>query len=493
MSGMIKKSSTHYLDQDGFVSIIVTMIIMFILTLIVLGFAQLSRREARQALDRQLSQQAYYAAESGINDAYRAINAGYDQEKTTCGPLAGGTTATDPLKNNIVGNGVEYSCLLISQKLPTYEFSDIATDKSTVLPIKLDSGGAVPVPVNDIIVSWQKVGGASNSYPASLSGFPPAWKSPTGTPYDVGILRLDLIPVDGALDRDALITSTKTIFLYPTNNAGVGSAPVRTESGSIETGNCNGTNTPKTCRISIGGILGGSLTHTKYFMRLKSIYLDNEVSICPTSDGATCDSTKNLIGGQIEIDSTGKAQDVLKRINTRIANPSSSKSTTYPENAFQSMESFCKLFDVFPGGGTDNCAASGGGGSPLTGLADFGAGCGAAICNWSSNPPFMYTDANDSRRWTVDIENHTSNPGLTNVSCVWTFSDGSPNRTDKCQLYDSFQKSFAVKQTCESYTVTLVVKFSNNTTSLPQVKTYRLPDNNPLPVGYQFSSPCPNN
>jgi Tfp pilus assembly protein PilX len=56
-------------DQEGMVSIIVTMIIMVLLGLIVLGFAQLSRREQRQSLDRQLAVQAQYAAESGINQA----------------------------------------------------------------------------------------------------------------------------------------------------------------------------------------------------------------------------------------------------------------------------------------------------------------------------------------------------------------------------------------------------------------------------------------
>jgi hypothetical protein len=55
--------------EGGFVSIIVCMIIMTILSLITIGFAQIMAREQRQALDRQLSSQAFYAAESGVNDA----------------------------------------------------------------------------------------------------------------------------------------------------------------------------------------------------------------------------------------------------------------------------------------------------------------------------------------------------------------------------------------------------------------------------------------
>ena len=46
---------------------------MIVMSLIVLGFAQISRRNQRESLDRQLSTQAFYAAESGVNDARELI------------------------------------------------------------------------------------------------------------------------------------------------------------------------------------------------------------------------------------------------------------------------------------------------------------------------------------------------------------------------------------------------------------------------------------
>ena len=51
------------------VAILVTMNLMIVISLIVLGFAQISRRNQRQSLDRQLSTQAFYAAETAVNDA----------------------------------------------------------------------------------------------------------------------------------------------------------------------------------------------------------------------------------------------------------------------------------------------------------------------------------------------------------------------------------------------------------------------------------------
>ena len=56
-------------SESGIVSLMMTLVIMLVISLIVIGIAQLSRREQRQALDNQLSTQAFYAAESGVNDA----------------------------------------------------------------------------------------------------------------------------------------------------------------------------------------------------------------------------------------------------------------------------------------------------------------------------------------------------------------------------------------------------------------------------------------
>ena len=55
-------------NQDGIVSLIVSITIMIIISLVVISFARLMRTEQEQALDRQLSSQAFYAAETAVND-----------------------------------------------------------------------------------------------------------------------------------------------------------------------------------------------------------------------------------------------------------------------------------------------------------------------------------------------------------------------------------------------------------------------------------------
>lgn len=340
----MRSNQPKYKDQQGLVSIIVTMIIMFILTLIVLGFAQLSRREARQSLDRQLAQQANYAAEAGVNDAFRAIKSGFTTDKNTCGP---DSSIPALAKNQLNASGsVQYSCLLIKQSSNTLEFGNIDTEKSSVLPMNNKSSGT---PLGTIIVSWQRnAAPATNNYPGAGGNFPSY--SGWATNNNAGILRLDLIPTNGSLKRNDLISNSGAAFLYPSGRGspGIVNTPFAAGDGSgiIASAKCNSSNGPYTCRASISG-----LNSDKYYLRLKSIYMPNKVSICMAdSTGLACDTTKEFSGGQIVIDSTGKAQDVVKRINTRILNPNVTKGNDYPENVFQALDGFCKKFDVWRGG-----------------------------------------------------------------------------------------------------------------------------------------------
>src|ERR1035438_10159281 len=110
-------------NQSGVVSIFVTLIIMIILSIVVIGFSQISRREARAALDRQLSTQAFYAAESGINDAYSIVNKAIG---TPLGPIPATSQCNSPSYINGTSNQIDpttntasYTCLLVNVQ-PTY-------------------------------------------------------------------------------------------------------------------------------------------------------------------------------------------------------------------------------------------------------------------------------------------------------------------------------------------------------------------------------------
>lgn len=334
---MNKKDIQIIKDQSGIVSIMVTLIIMMILSLIVLGFAQLMRREQRQSLDYQLSTQAFYAAEAGINDAVNAIKGGYNTKKEQCepdasGPLSAGTT------NNVLDADslVAYTCLLVDPSPPEITPRDIG-DNGWVTPLKTGDG----TDFTEITIAWGVRDGTDRTGCPGFTGlFPPNDSWPANC--HAGVLRVDLVPVEGSVDRPGLANTTMTAFFYPhptvgsniSYNSAIGFGGPDGQ-GRIVNGDCSGG--AQLCKVTITG-----LTANSYYLRLKSIYRLSDVTIT----GKTTTGTTNISGSQAIVDSTGKANDVLRRIQVRVPLHNSNNDTP---DALRSVNTLCKRFMVAPG------------------------------------------------------------------------------------------------------------------------------------------------
>lgn len=351
-------------NQQGFASIVIALVLILIVSLITIGFAQLMRREQRAALDRQLSSQAYYAAESGINDAAAAINAGFDTSKSSCAALTAAQVSaiTDPkaqtaaqtyLMNNGVGSstGSNYPCLLINPTPPNLQYSSIDTTTSKVIELEgLDSSNN-PAAVQTIEISWQDANGNSTFTP-SCSTFYPASGGATNWTY-TGLLRAELIPIN-TLTRTGLINNADTAFLCPdkiSSNSSNYSGNQGNASGVIIGGQCSTAaptpTSPRYCNARITGL--GTLNEATYFLVLRSIY--NPAAVTVTIYGGTGTVTQanmlNINGAQVLVDSTGKAQDVLRRIQARI--PVHNNYNT-PNGGADAMQSLCKQLQLTPTG-----------------------------------------------------------------------------------------------------------------------------------------------
>lgn len=331
--------------QEGLVAIIVTMVVMIILTLVVVGFARLMRREQRQSLDNQLNTQAFYAAETGINDAVKALKS--DPELTTDGECA------DPVDfPHTLDATTQYSCLIIDSAPQSLEYSDIGTDSPRVIPIKPIVGG-----MNQINFSWQaKDGSADFDCPDGPGGLgypdlPPtsAWSCPTG------MIRLDLVeipPGGGAGWRNKLNDGLRTLFLYPTvSGATPTTYSVTTETGKIVPVACNSGMALRYCQVNITSLSPGS----DYYLRIMSLYRSSAVTIQgfkPGGGGAGV--VVRLRGAQALIDSTGRATDVLRRMQVRVSldslnNSSGSGNGPVPSvNGLQAASKICKLYVYIP-------------------------------------------------------------------------------------------------------------------------------------------------
>jgi len=327
-------------DQQGLVAIIISMLLMIILSLIVLGFATNTRREQRQSLDRQLNARAYYAAESGINDAREYIKEELairpDVPLTPFTECTGAGPSSFTFKPREIEPGLSYPCLLINPTPPSIEYGSILPSGSVAFPVISATPGPV---INELTISWQHNDKSLRDYagcsaPASfpaLAGWPPSCTA--------GMLRIDLAPAGNA-DRDFLIDNTKSFILNPVNGIGITTSGMPTY-GQVIPVNCAKdltAATPKDCNFKVSGLAASG-----YYMRVRPIYR-------PISLYVTGQAGSSFKGAQAIVDSTGKASDVLKRLQVRLSiNQLDNDRSTIFGYGIQSVDSICKRYSIVPG------------------------------------------------------------------------------------------------------------------------------------------------
>ncbi len=333
-------------NEDGFAALVIAVVLVLVLSLITVGFAELMRHEERSALDKQLSSQAYYAAESGVNDATKAINNGFKGGKTDCGP---NSTVADLADNTVKftdgsnPTNASYPCLLINPAPPNLHYDPISTTLSRTAEFTAIDSNDQPAAVNSVKISWQDSGSNTARAPNCDS-----LKTTTDWTY-IGMLRVQLIPIaSGSLDRASLTNKAFTAFLCPdsdsnnTKTYGTNIGP--TNAGVVMNGNCNSSGQ---CSAVVDGFPPNQST---FFINMRSIYSATSVTVT-AYNGAT---QLRLKGAQTLIDSTGKAQDVLRRIQVRV---SSNNGFDIPDGTHADI---CKAFDLDPGATTTTAPTSSG-------------------------------------------------------------------------------------------------------------------------------------
>lgn len=361
-------------NQSGFVSIIVASILMVIMTLITIGFTQIMQREQRQALDRQLSTQAYYAAESAVNDFYTYLQASYAdpdeyafpaKEKRDCDTSAlsasfnGGVLSDDGV--------IRYTCLQYDLDPETIELNNgsIETNQSKVVPIRLSNTGSNNT-IRQITLGWEHSEAGNFGLGPSASCDAGDVSFPSARPGAVPVMRIDLLrmPRTGsgqAIDKQQAIEETLNLYLYPKHGCGVNEITYTDhnepdEKGEIIPVNCSDNPDGRDCEIRINIQTGDAATDLpnnlmsdSYVMRLRSIYANANATLSAT-DTLTGNRTE-LTGAQVQVDATGRANDVLRRIQVRLkAVERQEIEYSIPEPVFQAMEGFCKVLTVTPPG-----------------------------------------------------------------------------------------------------------------------------------------------
>lgn len=339
-------------QENGFASLVIAAILVVVLGLLTVGFAELMRHSQQQELNNHLSNQAYYAAESGVNDAVRALQNGYDGTKSTCGPTTDPSAAdySKYLADNDATQGsgsisAEWTCLLINPTPNSLQFNPVDTvTPSTFIFEPVNSSGTFD-PLSNLTIYWQAaskndapyfIGSSARS--CGNSCFPTAarWGS------SAGMLHFSATPLNN-LDRQSLINGTYSSFFYPSsassNTDTYSATGLSAATGKIIDGGCNANNLPLYCSVTLSGLP----TSNEFMISLRSIYSPTNVEIVGK------DSSGNVVdfaGAQTLVDSTGKSQNVLRRIQVRVPDQ---RQFPFPGFDAEATQGICKQLSAYPG------------------------------------------------------------------------------------------------------------------------------------------------
>jgi hypothetical protein len=212
-------------------------------------------------------------------------------------------------------------------------------------------------PITRVQISWEDAQGGTQFVPTSSGGITCGYLLPQNDTANgctdplvssTGMVRATLMPIRPGVQTADLSNDTSTYFLYPKDNGTarvVGTQANAPGAGNLKNGifingNCNAASKPTyshSCNAEING-LGIS---NEMYLRIKSVYRPTSVTI-KIFDAA---GQTNILGAQAVIDVTGKAQDVLRRIQVRVPIDNSYK---FPEFALETSDSICKRTAVLP-------------------------------------------------------------------------------------------------------------------------------------------------
>lgn len=499
---MVSMSKKLINREEGLVAITTTLVIMIIMTLIITSFALVVGREQRQSLDRQLSTQAFYAAESGVQDAINALRAGaISNNIDRCTDLGSFEDALGgagiEYDNNVSSSSeidnVSYSCVLINRTPGELKYDVLDPTKGTYLIAVKSTDGS---PINNIRFSWQNTVEAGNVDEFEANG---AVTFPQDQTLKTGMPRVTIIP--GQFDQNSIKNDTRSLFMYP--SAGSGGDPADynlsdpANNGGIVSGNCNTSkpsDAPFNCNVDVTPVGVSNV----YFLAIKPLYRPITLQIDPFVG----ETNRTIEGAQAIVDVTGKAEDVLRRIQVRVPYSSpivpSTLGSLLPMSGIETTNSICKQFEVNSARYRSLCTVGdliepsdptlenptggpSGGPGPTPGGDTFGEG-NAAVGDGSCFPPGRprseCTGSGGNAPlfdFSVSVPNASINDPSTVAGCEWSWGDGSDNTVlppRQCEFgdwvgpheYEDTEAQIRAtngSQGCRIYTVTLTMRFNN--------------------------------
>ena len=375
--------------QSGEVSFFVLIFATLLFTVVTISFVRIMIQNQQQSSAVDLSQSAYDSAQAGVEDAKRSLiqwktacNAGeiecnelgtiftndlqpcnaavsklsdvYDILSTTVGKEVTVKTGTDNKLNQA------YTCVTIKTLTPAY-LGELKPDTSILIPLLGTSD------FDTVRIEWFN----SKDYICAIPGCTPgsielpvstdspllsnsSWASVPGLNIPA-IMRAQLIQFNTAgyyltdFDGSASGNGTNnTHFLYPSNVVSTGSfatdgrLTIKNEPTKVECKSLTTLTQPYSCSATLTlpkPSTGSPPNHAQY-LNLTSLYKQSNFKVTLLN----VSTVVKFNGVQPVIDSTGRANELFKRIETRVV--FINDSFPFPQGAIDLNGNFCKEFSV---------------------------------------------------------------------------------------------------------------------------------------------------
>lgn len=380
-------------QQNGSVSLFVVIFATLLISVVTVGFIKIMINDQQQASAADLSQSAYDSAQAGVEDAKRAIAQfqisgapNMDKWATDCNASVGNLADINSNQNFVASGEVKvqngnntnlldqaYTCVKVNLNTDDY-LGVLGPDENKLIPLSgADS-------FNTIKLEWftqKDLQGSGSTVNVPVVAPGPNIKLPPTTdwitasePNRPSLMRAQLIQIDGATFSFSGVDDSKdvnafnnTLFLYPSNSVNTSSDFRLDAHRTLTTVNpvtihCNsdlsggGYACAATLRLPRTVPVGG-----KAYLNLASIYKKSSYRIT-LLDSEDLNKKVQFNAVQPEIDSTGRANDLFRRVVSRVE--LTNTTSPYPVAAVDITNNFCKTFRV------TNDAAAGKGYDPGT-------------------------------------------------------------------------------------------------------------------------------
>ena len=379
----------------GMVSLFVVIFSSLLLTVLSVGFIRLMIQEQQAAANNDLSQSAYDSAVAGVEDGKRVLKKCADGSDVACNAIAKNQCDT-VTSAQVISSGQDEVKIRSSGSQDTsmnqaYTCVKVNANTDDVL-VNLREGQSMVVPLKavgefkKIRLSWMHKNTGGSTY---VGGDADKLEPPTAGEYQslppknewnesaASLLRAQtVLPPSGSFGsvEEFDTKAVSTTFLRPAN---VNNRPFPTENGfstqpvmigvARAAGSEAGVTTnprPVACsstEYDQGGyacrevleVDGASIPPSNIAsLRLTSLYRDTSVRIELL---AANNQVVKFDGVQPEVDSTGRASNVFRRISSRVS--LAMGLTAYPEYAVDTTDGLCKDFYVTAqdAGGPQDC------------------------------------------------------------------------------------------------------------------------------------------